>query len=277
MPAVGHNADPTQHRVAVRHLPVAVVAADVRHRYEERFGNPPSDTRGWFHDDDWRRTSFVLGVVRPGTNVLDVGAGAGQFANMLAACGKFESVTALDRIRFEKYSEFFPALNRREGNITALPFADDEFDVVTCMEVLEHVPDDVLAPGIAELRRVCKGQLIMSVPFEEEEPLSKGHMRRFESSDIRAMFPDAGFTLLERRRVPWLIIEERLDGSSLDDGPAFDSLPSTDGLTVEQRHIAALEAELAQLQSRPSVRLGNWARTVVWRTRRRVSSRRSST
>ena len=71
MPVVRRDADPRQHRVPVRHLPIAVVAADVRQRYEERFGNPPSDTRGWFHDDDWRRTSFVLGMARPGTNVLD--------------------------------------------------------------------------------------------------------------------------------------------------------------------------------------------------------------
>ncbi len=256
---------------------MAEVAADVRQRYEERFGNPPSDPSGWYHDDDWRRTSVVLGLARPGTNALDVGAGAGQFANMLAACGRFESVTALDRIRFDKYSEFHPALSRREGNITALPFDDDEFDVVTCMEVLEHVPDEVLEPGIAELRRVCRGQLIMSVPFEEAEPLSKGHMRRFESSDVRAMFPDAGFTLLERHRLPWLIIEERYDGSSLDDGPTFDSLPSTDGLTVEQRHLAALETDVARLQSLSSVRIERWARSVARRNLHRVSSRRSST
>jgi SAM-dependent methyltransferase len=277
MPAASPNVDPTQQRVLVRYLPTALVAAEVRQRYEERFGNPPIDHRGWFHDDDWRRTTFVLELARPGANVLDVGAGAGQFANMLAASDKFGSVTALDRIRFEKYTEFYPGIDRRDANIASLPYADDEFDVVTCMEVLEHVPEHVLEPGLAELRRVCKGQLIMSVPFEEAEPLSKGHTRRFEAADVRDMFPEASFTLLDRHRVPWLIIEERLDGSLFDDRPAGSGLPSTDGLTIEQRHIAALEAELSLLRSRASVRADNWARTVVRRTRRRLSSLRPTT
>jgi 2-polyprenyl-3-methyl-5-hydroxy-6-metoxy-1,4-benzoquinol methylase len=276
MPAASTDVDPTQRRLPVRYLPTALIAAEVRSRYEERFGNPPSDTRGWFHDDDWRRTTFVLELARPGTNVLDVGAGAGQFANMLAASGKFDHVTALDRIRFDKYSEFYPGLCRRDANIVELPYDDDEFDVVTCMEVLEHVPHQVLGPGLAELRRVCRGQLIMSVPFEEAEPLSKGHMRRFEAYDVLELFPDASFTLLERHRVPWLIIEERLDGSSFDDGPPADSLPSTDGLTIDERHIAALEAEIAVLRSRTLVRADEWARTVVRRTRRRLASRRGS-
>jgi len=272
MPAVRSEVEPIQRRVSVRYLPTAVVAAEVRQRYEERFGSSPTDTRGWYHDDDWRRTTFALELARPGATVLDVGAGAGQFANMLAACGKFDSVTALDRIRFDKYVEFYPGLYRRDANIVELPFADDEFDVVTCMEVLEHVPNEVFGPGIAELRRVCRGQLIMSVPFEEAEPLSKGHTRRFDASDVRTLFPDAGLTLLERHRLPWLIIEERLDGSSFDDRPVLGSLPSTDGLTVEQRHFAALEAEIAQLQMLRSVRFERWARSVALRARRRLLS-----
>jgi hypothetical protein len=78
------------------------------------------------------------------------------------------------------------------------------------MEVLEHGPDDVLSPGIAELRRVCRGQLIMSVPFEEVEPLSKGHLRRFEAPDVLERSPEAVFTLLDRPRMPWLIIAGRV-------------------------------------------------------------------
>ena len=166
---------------------------------------------------------------------------------MLAASGKFQSVTALDHIRFEKYTEFHPDCPAATRSIVELPFDDDEFDVVTCMEVLEHVPDEVLEPGIAELRRVCRGQLIMSVPFEEAEPLSKGHMRRFESADVHERFPDAGLTLLDRPRMPWLIIEERLDGTPFDPPVTLDDLPSADGTDT-----AAAAPRCTRGRSRPA-------------------------
>ncbi len=50
------------------------------------------------------------------------------------------------------------------GDGTALPFADDAFDLVLAIEVLEHVPGPDAA--LRELSRVCSGTLIASVPLE---------------------------------------------------------------------------------------------------------------
>jgi SAM-dependent methyltransferase len=50
------------------------------------------------------------------------------------------------------------------GDATRLPFADDMFDLVLAIEVLEHVPDPDRA--LRELRRVGTSTLIASVPFE---------------------------------------------------------------------------------------------------------------
>ncbi len=287
---IATRSDPRADSHVVRKLPTGAVADDVRRRYEERFGNPPEKPGGWYRDDDWRRTSFVLERLRAGATLLDVGAGAGQFANMLAMSGKFGSVAALDHSRFEKYSEFSPIITRHDASVLELPFDDDEFDVVTCMEVLEHVPDDVFLPGIAELRRVCRGQLVMSVPFEEGEPLSKGHLRRFEEHDVVTLFPDARFTVLERPRMPWMIIEERLDGSLFDDRPEGNATASarkrstgggvqhssgppgrgaTDADPAQQR-IAELQREIHRLRNRKALRAANWLGAVMRRARRAV-------
>ena len=102
-----------------------------------------------------------------GRELLEVGCGAGQASVLLAVAG-FE-VTAVDLSR--------PALARavRAGgasgatthlacSVTALPFADASFDVVSAQEVLEHLPQPVRA--LAEMARVVRpgGCLILMGP-----------------------------------------------------------------------------------------------------------------
>lgn len=49
-------------------------------------------------------------------------------------------------------------------DIYALPYDDGAFDTALCMEVLEHLDDP--ARALAELCRVCRGHLVLSVPYE---------------------------------------------------------------------------------------------------------------
>mgnify|MGYP005866201845 CR=1 FL=1 len=48
------------------------------------------------------------------------------------------------------------------ADVAALPFTSSVVDLVLCLEVLEHLSQPVT--GLAELRRVTKGALIISVP-----------------------------------------------------------------------------------------------------------------
>jgi len=52
----------------------------------------------------------------------------------------------------------------QKADIQNLPYSDNEFDVVLCQQVLEHVFDPVKAIG--ELQRVAAKRLIISVPYE---------------------------------------------------------------------------------------------------------------
>ena len=50
------------------------------------------------------------------------------------------------------------------GSVYTLPFADRSFDVVTCLEVLEHLNDPRAAAE--ELQRVARKAVVLSVPYE---------------------------------------------------------------------------------------------------------------
>jgi ubiquinone/menaquinone biosynthesis C-methylase UbiE len=92
-------------------------------------------------------------------SILDVGSGAGQILKHLLdfadpateIVGTDLSLTMLRRARRRLKSDR-PSLV--VADLSALPFADESFDGITCGYVLEHLPDP--AVGLAELARVLK-------------------------------------------------------------------------------------------------------------------------
>ena len=85
------------------------------------------------------------------------------------------------------------------GEITALPFAAQRFDLVVAFDVIEHVEDDQGA--FRELQRVLKpgGHLLLSVPLHSahwtEFDELVGHARRYDVSPLRALLSDHGLTV----------------------------------------------------------------------------------
>lgn len=51
-----------------------------------------------------------------------------------------------------------------QGDIYKMPFEENAFDVVLCMEVLEHLSNPIDA--VRELERVARGLLVFTVPNE---------------------------------------------------------------------------------------------------------------
>ena len=163
--------------------------------------------------DDYARWSHVSKLVKHETSLLDVGVGLGQFVNAMASRKKFERIVGVDISRHSLFLEVFEGFTMDYSSIESLPYGDDEIDVVTCMETIEHIPDAIFEKGVAELRRVCKKQLIVTVPFREET-LSKGHVRRFDFADLERLFPRGEITILRKATkargtyTHWALIEE---------------------------------------------------------------------
>jgi SAM-dependent methyltransferase len=131
----------------------------------------------WSADDDaWRgykrvgdrlvledrvARTLALAIPRPGGAYLDVGCGPGVLTKLFADRIGAARVAGVDQLDRGSGLEF-RAFNLDER--AALPFEDASFDVVSCLETLEHVHDTDHLVG--EIRRVLKpnGYALMSVP-----------------------------------------------------------------------------------------------------------------
>jgi len=166
--------------------------------------------------DDYFRWSYIISLIESGDSLLDVGISIGQFINALAAMGTFTKLHGVDIRPHSLFLRTSDDYTMDYVSIDALPYAENEFDVVTCLETLEHLDDDVMVRGLAQLRRVCRKQLIITVPFREE-PLGREHLRKFDVDSLKTIFPHGEITLLKKStklrdgsNVYWCLIEETL-------------------------------------------------------------------
>jgi ubiquinone/menaquinone biosynthesis C-methylase UbiE len=140
----------------------------------------------------------------PADRALDVGVGDGRLAAEIQAAklvGADVSQVALDRARKRLPNAELVLVEPDEP----LPFADNVFDLVTCIETLEHVRDVQLA--LSEIRRVLRpgGRLALTTPASArwrvlfrgvEHPFSP-HIRSFTRRSLRTTLESMGFHILE--------------------------------------------------------------------------------
>lgn len=109
----------------------------------------------------------LLAAAGPRT-ILDVGCGEGVLTARWAARPALARVVGVDLEDPELAAEWAaraePGLEFRTMTADSLDFPDGAFDLVSAVEVLEHVPDPEAA--LAEMARVAGRHLLVSVPHE---------------------------------------------------------------------------------------------------------------
>jgi len=93
------------------------------------------------------------------SKVLDIGCSSGRYVKALHAKGVYD-VWGIDTARIPLIcaKQWVPEGNFLQASITDLPFVAETFDIVICMELLCHLPDDVLERSIEEIAKVVKHQ-----------------------------------------------------------------------------------------------------------------------
>jgi SAM-dependent methyltransferase len=96
-----------------------------------------------------------LGMLPPGTHVLDAGCGEGILVDEFAS-----------RLEIEGVDQNYSSARVRAGSLTALPYAAATFERALCLDVLEHLTFEEQPQALAELHRVLApgGELLVSVP-----------------------------------------------------------------------------------------------------------------
>lgn len=142
------------------------------------------------------RVRKVLGILRAlsPTTLLDVGSGRGTFLWPLLDAFPDLQVTAIDTnpVRVADINAV------REGGISNLQafqmdaaellLEDNQAEVVTALEVLEHLPSPTKAA--AEAVRVASHYVIASVPSKDDE--NPEHIHLFDRHSFESLFINAG-------------------------------------------------------------------------------------
>lgn len=129
--------------------------------------------------------------------ILDIGCGAGGMIDHLSSYG---TVTGVDK---DKQIARFNRKNGRKvihGDLVKLNLPDSSFDLVSLLEVLEHVEDDVC--GLKEVYRILKpgGIFFISVPafpfLWSSHDYASHHKRRYTKSELLKKLSKSGFRIL---------------------------------------------------------------------------------
>lgn len=96
--------------------------------------------------------------------VLEVGAGEGYGADLIASVAARTVTLEYDTASAVHLRSAYPRLVAVRGNAVRLPFAGGAFDVVVCLQVIEHLWDQPAL--VAECARVLApgGRLLVSTP-----------------------------------------------------------------------------------------------------------------
>jgi 2-polyprenyl-3-methyl-5-hydroxy-6-metoxy-1,4-benzoquinol methylase len=168
---------------------------------------------GRFYD----RIRTVVEPLEP-LSVLDAGCGEGETLARLDGVLPTRAVAvdvSADAVAFT--AKRFPEVEVTRHSVDDLPFADDSFELVVCLEVLEHLSDP--ATALTELARVGTGHLVVSVPHEpwfRIGSLLRGqyvrsfgnhpeHVNHWNPRSLRAFLESRIEVVSLRGSFPWLI------------------------------------------------------------------------
>ncbi len=175
-----------------------------------------------------------IAPLEPAGKILDVGCGPGNMLDFLSELGEVTgndvSSEALDFVRQRGFSVMEGDVSRQR-----FPALAGVFSLITLIDSLEHMQNDVTA--LQEVNRLLKpgGQVFISVPAYQAlwgtHDVKYGHFRRYVRKDLKQKLEQTGFiinkiTYFEPFFLPLLFLFRQVKAISHWDSDDFVRLPS---------------------------------------------------
>lgn len=162
-----------------------------------------------------KRFGALKKVVKPvAGNVLDIGCHGGTFTQVILGKINSRNIYGIDvsHQAIDYIKKKIPYGNFQVARAEKLPFKDDYFDAIFCLEVLEHVDDPVSA--VREIKRVLKkgGYGVILIPSDSNlfkivwflwtlyYPVWRhAHVQSFTGDKLDELIKDIGFKILKSK------------------------------------------------------------------------------
>ncbi|MBR6978491.1 MAG: class I SAM-dependent methyltransferase [Prevotella sp.] len=139
---------------------------------------------------------FLQGIIPAGQcqSLLDVGSGRGVFLFPLLREFPSLEVTSIDILphRVELllclHDGGIDNLHPTLGDICSFDAPDKSFDVVTMLEVMEHIPDTEAV--VRNAVRLARNYIVVSVPSKPDD--NPEHIHLFSNEDLKSLFMEHG-------------------------------------------------------------------------------------
>ncbi|MCL5263055.1 MAG: methyltransferase domain-containing protein [Acidobacteria bacterium] len=158
-------------------------------------------------DEELLRTILRMAEPQPRDAMLDVACGPGMLVCAFApqvrhATGIDLTPAMLDQARAAQDAQGLANISWDCGDVTALPYQDGSFNIVTCRYAFHHFPDPLAV--LTEMRRVCApgGRVVVvdSAPeagkaaaFNAMEKLrDPSHTRALPREELAALYAEVG-------------------------------------------------------------------------------------
>jgi ubiquinone/menaquinone biosynthesis C-methylase UbiE len=159
-----------------------------------------AEDRHWWFASRTRALHVLMNAALPGRNlrVLDIGCGAGNMFHHLRRYGTVQGVEIDPRpVAMARRRGF--AVEQGDASL-GLACPEASFDLVTMLDVIEHIEDDRAV--LREAARLLKpgGCLAVTVPafmalWSHNDEIN-AHLRRYTAAELREKLREAGFNTL---------------------------------------------------------------------------------